>query len=32
MEYREEFDSLGKVQVPADCHSGAHTAPSLQKF
>jgi fumarate hydratase class II len=32
MEYRTEFDSLGKVQVPADRYYGAQTARSLQNF
>jgi fumarate hydratase class II len=32
MEYRTEFDSLGKVQVPADRYYGAQTVRSLQNF
>ncbi len=30
--YREEFDSMGKVNVPADRYWGAQTQRSLQHF
>ena len=32
MEYRIEHDSMGEMQVPADCHWGAQTQRSYQNF
>jgi fumarate hydratase class II len=32
MEYRIETDTMGEVQVPADCYYGAQTARSLENF
>ena len=32
MKYRIERDSMGEMQVPADCYWGAQTQRSLQNF
>ena len=32
MAYRIEHDSMGEIQVPADCYWGAQTQRSIQNF
>jgi len=31
-DYRDEEDLLGRIQVPADCYHGIHTARALENF